>query len=100
MLLATFREPERVDVIVTTDGLVIGTAFYQFRAIKDFALVYEPPVKNLYITFQSAWRPLLTIPLEDTDPNLVRDAMLPFLREDLQRTGETLTDVLQRVYKL
>ncbi|OGL66891.1 hypothetical protein A2856_00075 [Candidatus Uhrbacteria bacterium RIFCSPHIGHO2_01_FULL_63_20] len=101
ILLSTFKEPDRIAVILTTNGLVLGEAFYEYRNLKDFAIVYEPPtVKNLYIDFASKWRPLLTIPLEDTDPNRVREAMLPYLKEDLERTGETLTDVLQRVYKL
>ncbi|TAK03993.1 hypothetical protein EPO34_02430 [Patescibacteria group bacterium] len=100
-LLSTFRDPARIGVVLTTNGVVIGGTFHEYKVMKSFALVYEPPeVKNLYLDFQSSLRPLITIPLEDTDPNLVREALLPFLKENLDRTEETLTDVLQRVYKL
>ena len=101
VLLSTFRDPARIGVVVTTNGVVVGDTFYEYKAMKSFAIVYEPPeVKNLYLDFQSSLRPLITIPLEDTDPNRVREALLPFLKENLDRTEETLTDVLQRVYKL
>jgi hypothetical protein len=100
-LVSTFREPERVDVTLTDGGVVLGTTFYEYRDIKDFSLVYEPPaVKNLYLEFVSPWRPLLTIPLEETDPNVLRETLLPYCKEDLERTRETLTDAMRRVYKL
>jgi hypothetical protein len=100
-LVSTFREPERVDVAITDAGIVLGDTFYEYRDIRDFAIVYDPPeVKNLYLEFVSPLRPLLTIPLEETDPNAVREAMLPYCKEDLERTRETLTDALRRRYKL
>jgi len=100
-LVSTFREPERVDVTVTDGGVVLGPSFYPYRDIKAFSLVYDPPeVKNLYLDFVSGWQPLLTIPLEETDPNALREAILPYCREDLDRSRETLTDALRRRYKL
>lgn len=100
-LVSDFRHPDRVTVAVTSTGIVVGEAYYDFRSINDFAFVYEPPeVKLLYVTFKQAWNPMLAIPLEDTDPNAVRKELLPFCLENLDRTSETLTDVLRRVYKL
>jgi hypothetical protein len=43
---------------------------------------------------------LLAIPLEDTDPNIVRECLLPFCPENLDRTQEPLTDRLKKRYKL
>jgi len=100
-LISDFKHPDRVTVAVTSTGIVVGETYYDFRAINDFALVYEPPeVKILYVTFRQAWNPMLAIPLEDTDPNVVRKELLPFCLENLDRTSETLTEVLRRVYKL
>jgi len=100
-LVNTFQEPERVDVVVTTTGVIVGGMYYQYRSIKDFALVYDPPrVKTLYLAFQSAWQPMVAIPLEDTDPNEVREALLPYCVENLERSDERLTDMLRRMYKL
>ena len=100
-LIGTFQEPSRVDVIITTTGIVIGGMYYEYRNIKDFSLVYDPPkVKLLYVSFRSAWQPMVAVPLENVDPNAVRDALLPFCAENLSRSEERLTDMLRRMYKL
>jgi hypothetical protein len=100
-LISDFKEPDRVTVAVTSAGLVVGDSFYDFRSVRDFSIVYEPPeVKLLYVTFRQIWQPMLAIPLEETDPNAVRETLLPFCLENLDRTSETLTEVLRRVYKL
>ena len=71
------------------------------KDIKEFALLYEPPiVKTLYVDFNSFWRPMVSIQLEDVDPNLVRESLLPYAYENLEREDETLTDMLRRMYKL
>lgn len=100
-LATSFSEPTRVEVIFTTLGMVVGSRFYEYRAIKDFSLAYNPPlVKNLYVTFTSPLTPFLSIPLEDTDPNEIREHLMAYCQENLDRTEESLTDRLQRMYKL
>jgi hypothetical protein len=100
-LLSTFLPPDRVPVMISNTGVVVNDMYYDFEAIRDFSLAYNPPdVKYLYFDFHSPWQPLLSIPLEDVDPNLVRESLLPFCSENLDRTSETLTDVLRRMYKL
>jgi len=100
-LLSSFVPPDRVPVVITNTGVVVSDMYYDFQAIRDFSIAYDPPhVKNLYFEFHSAWQPLLTVPLEDIDPNEVRDLLLPYCLENLQRVEENLTDVLRRLYKL
>ena len=99
--LSLFVPPGRVPVIITNTGLVVDDTYYDFEAVKDFSIAYEPPdVKNLYLKFRSSWQPLLTVPLEDIDPNHVREILLPFCLENLERTEESLTDSVRRLYKL
>ncbi|PJE76823.1 hypothetical protein COV05_02550 [Candidatus Uhrbacteria bacterium CG10_big_fil_rev_8_21_14_0_10_48_16] len=100
-LLSTFMPPERVQVIITNTGVVVSDMYYDFESIRDFAIVYEPPeIKHLYFEFHSPWHPLLMVPLEDMDPNQVRELLLPFCVENMERVEETLTDAVRRVYKL
>jgi hypothetical protein len=100
-LLSTFTKPDRVPVIITNTGVVVSDMYYDFDAIRDFSIAYDPPhVKNLYFEFHSALHPLLTVPLEDKDPNEVRELLLPFCLENLSRVEESLTDVVRRMYKL
>ncbi len=101
MLIDGLRHPDRIDIHITDAGVVVGDKYYSFNMIKDFSIIYEPPeVKLLYIDFNNVWQPLLVVPLEDVDPNAVRDSLLPYAFENLQREEETLTDTLRRLYKL
>lgn len=101
MLLNGMRHPKREQVHITDMGIVVGDSFYDYKIIKEFALVYEPPmVKNLYIDFNSVLRPMVSIQLEDVDPNLVRESLLPYVFENLEREDEALTDMLRRLYKM
>ncbi len=101
ILVSSFKEPDEIDIILTTTGLVVGNVFYDFRSMKNFSIAYEPPdVKNLYIDFSSIMQPLLSVPLADMDPNAVRELFLKVCPEDLERSEETLTDMVRRLYKL
>jgi len=100
-LLSDLKRPKRIPVHITSKGLVFGQDFYSFDTIRDFSLTYDPPVlNNLYVSFHGRFQPILSVALEDLNPNEVRALLLPFIFENLEREGESLTDVLRRVYKL
>lgn len=101
MLITMFSKPEKIPVVITTTGIVVGDMYYDYQSIRDFSIAYDPPeVKLLYIEFYSFSQPMLSISLEDMDPNLVRESLLPFCLENLNRTKEGLTELLRRLYKL
>ena len=100
-LVSTFRDPERIEIVVTTTGVIVGNTFYEYKTVKDFSLVYRPPeTKILYMALDSLLHPILSVPLENTDPNAVRECLLPYCLENLSRTEEGLTDTFRRLYKL
>ncbi|HBD05443.1 TPA: hypothetical protein DCZ32_03215 [Candidatus Uhrbacteria bacterium] len=99
--ISSFKNPERVDVSITTTGVVIGGDFYQYKELRDFSIVYEPPeIKLLYVDFKSNLHPTVSIPLEEIDPNKAREALLPYVIENLERDKESLTDMMSRLYKI
>ncbi|MBU0646558.1 hypothetical protein KJ611_03780 [Patescibacteria group bacterium] len=101
ILISSFTEPNAIEVFITTMGVVVGDSFYEYKDIKDFAVIYEPPEVNLlYLNFKSPWQPVMAIPLKELDPNTVREILLNYLAEDLEQEEERLTDVLRRLYKL
>ncbi|PIX62463.1 hypothetical protein CO057_01875 [Candidatus Uhrbacteria bacterium CG_4_9_14_0_2_um_filter_41_50] len=101
LLINNLKHPDRLHVHVTDAGIVVGHHFYDFKDIKDFSIIYEPPeIKILYVDFNSVLEPLLVLPLDDVDPNEVREALLPYTFENLDREEETLTDMVRRMYKL
>jgi len=101
ILISGFRDPGQIDVIITSTGIVIGEGFHEYKAVRDFSIVYEPPeTKFLYFEFHSPFEPTVAVPLEDVDPNVVREVLLPYCLENLDRREERLTEVVQRLYKL
>lgn len=100
-LMRDVRKPARVPVYITTGGIVFGNDYYPYENIRDFAIIYNPPdVKVLYVTFHGLMDPVLSVPLEDMNPNEVRQALLPYCFENLNREQEYLTDLISRLYKL
>ena len=100
-ILMIFKKPDRLAVVLTNTGMLVGEAYYAYSSMRDFSLLYEPPqIKTLYIDFYSPWRPMLSLPIEETDPNIIREILLNFCEENLHRNEETLTDILRRLYKL
>ena len=101
ILIQDLKKPARLAAHITSKGLVFGDDYYPFEEIRDFSLTYDPPdINTLYVTFHSRIQPMLSIGLEDLNPNNVRRTLLPFVFENLEREGESLTDVLRRVYKI
>ncbi len=101
MLISTFKEPERIPVVITNTGILVDDTYYDYDAVRDFSIAFDPPhVSILYLDFHSPWHPLLSVPLEDMDPNDVRELLLPFCAENLKRSEEQLTDTARRMYKL
>jgi hypothetical protein len=95
------RKPELVDIFITNTGVLIGNTFTHYRDFKDFAIVYQPPeVKKLYLETRGALKPRFTIPLEDINPLAVREILLDYLDEDLEREEEASSEVLTRLFKL
>ncbi len=100
-IMRDLKKPERIAVFLTTAGVAFGNEFYRYQDIRDFSISYDPPtVKSLYITFHGRVQPMLSIDLDEMNPNEVRRTLLPYVYENLEREGESLTDVLRRVYKL
>lgn len=100
-LILNQRKPRMITFSITEDGLEVHETFYSYKDIKKFWIIYEPPeVKKLYFDFQSGARPILSIPLESQNPLKVRDILIKYVKEDLERDEELLSDALLRSLKL
>ena len=100
MILMGINEPRNVKLEIDPTGLRLGTKKYSFNQFKDFSIIYQPPeVNTLYIEFRMPLRERLSIPMGDLDPNIVRNYLLNFIEEDLDRDEESLSDILSRTLK-
>ena len=95
------KEPQEIKAEISDDGVKIGERLYDFKEIKKFWLIYEPPeVKNLYLDFDSFFRPTLVIPLLNENPLAVRDFLKEYVTEDLEKESESTSAALARVLKI
>ncbi len=101
LFLKTSEEANNIEFTIYEAGIKVGEKFYEYKELKNFYLIYEPPeVKSLYLDFQSSLRPRLQIPLEDKNPVKVREILLDYLNEDLDKENEPISDGLGRILKL
>ena len=102
IILHDGHEPIPVNISLTEEGVIIGRRFYDYDELKNFAVVYKPNqgVKNLYFEFKNSLRPRLSIPLADMNPLPIRQNLLEYLAEDLERTDQPLSETLAKLFKL
>lgn len=101
MYLVTIAQPSRVRASITETGIIVGTAFYPYREMRHFWIVYDPPgVQKLYLDAGGLIRPRIVLELEEVNPNAVRKAIGRFVPEDLTQDGEPLADILGRLLKI
>jgi len=99
--LSALREPQQLSFVMTDLGIGIGGQFFQFKELKEFWILYEPPeVKNLYFEFKQAIRPHLVVPLDEINPLEVRDILVSYVDENLEDHDEPLTDLFGRLFKI
>ena len=102
IILHDSREPDLVKINITDEGIIVGRKFYDYDEIKNFSIVYKPKqnVKNLYFEFKNAIRQRLSIPLININPLTIRETLLKYLPEDLDRTDQPLSEGLAKMFKL
>ncbi len=101
VVLYDMREAEEIEFAITSAGIKFGEKIYPFDEFGRFWIVYNPPeVKKLYLEFTSVVRPRLVIPLNNEDPNKIRETLLNYVHEDLEEKDEPVTDYLGRVLKI
>jgi hypothetical protein len=102
VILNDGQEPEKIKIIINDEGVTVGKTFYDFDEFKNFSIIYKPRlgVKNLYFEFNSAIKHRLSIALDDMNPLLIRDHLLKYVSEDLERTNRPVSEELSKMLKL
>ena len=96
------KEGELVPFSITDEGILIGRKFIDYDELKDFSIVYKPHqgVKNLYFRNKNTFKPRISISLAEQDPLKIRNVLIKFLDEDLDRTDQPLSEGLAKLLKL
>jgi len=91
----------KISFAITEDGLVIQNKLVEYKELENFYIIYYPPgIKNLYFQRKNHFKPPITIPLEDQNPVRIRETLLNFLAEDLDKEEEPVSDGISRALKL
>jgi len=102
LIINDARTPQTILISLTTEGIIVGNRFYDYDEIKNFSIVYKPArnLKQLYFDFKSFAKHRLSIALHDTNPLFLRDHLIKYLPEDLDRTDEPTSEIITRLLKL
>ncbi|MBU1783082.1 MAG: hypothetical protein ABIJ83_04570 [Patescibacteria group bacterium] len=102
VILHDGQDPSWLTFVITEDGIIVGKKFYDYDEIKDFSIVYKPQqgLKNIYFNFKNVVKPRLSVSLENMNPLPIRESLLKYLIEDLERTGQSISEVFAKLFKL
>ena len=103
MIINDGQEPVMVEFKIGPEGINIGKRFYDYDQLLHFSIIYKPSVevKHLYLEFKNSFtHPRLSIHLYDQDPITVRNYLLRYLDEDLERLDPPLSEQLTKLLKL
>lgn len=93
--------PRPVTVKIGQDGILVDRKLYPYKELKSFWLIYEPPtIKYLYFDFKNRLKKHLPVPLEDINPLQVRESLLNYLEEDLEKEEEGFSETLSRFLRI
>lgn len=99
VFLKTYSTPRDLMFQITEDGILLGRQFIPYERINSFYFVYKPPVKKLYFDLKSV-APDLSIELNDMNPLVIREVLLEYLDEDLDKETQSFDDQLDTLLKL
>jgi hypothetical protein len=100
VFLKTYSFNRNLKFRIFESGIMLGNEFFEYKDIKAFYLIYDPPfTKKLYLTVKS-FGPDMSVPLDNINPLSLREALLDYLAEDLEKENETLEDQLDTFLKL
>jgi len=89
------KEPRLLIFKISGKGITIDDKIYSFDELKSFWIFYEPPeTKELSVRSKKWLMPLIKIPIDKQDPNLIRSALIKFIPE--QKQEQSLIDIIAR----
>lgn len=98
IILSGARKPRKVLFSFTGRGLQIEKRLFPYENLRSFWIHYEPPHKKiLTIEPKKFFMPVITVPLGDINPNIVREHLLKFLKEE--RAEESFIQTIIRLLR-
>lgn len=95
----TRKEPENLKVAVTKKGIKINEKLYTFESdLGSFWVLYNPPdLKTINFARQQRFLPEISIQLERQNPLKIREFLLDYLSEDVEKEEHMADRVSRRL---
>jgi len=101
LVFQQFQAPRSIPVVLGEDGIIIDRRFYPYKTLKSFSIIYEPPQsKYLFLDFQSGVKGSMSVPLEDMNPLTVREVLLNYIEENLERDSESFHETFEKMIRM
>jgi|SRR3989344_7197266 len=81
IIMFSFRRPNLVDFELNRSGVVIEKNLFPYASLDSFWVEENDARKKILIKSKKIMMPLIVIPLEENDPNAVRDFLKQFISE-------------------
>jgi len=100
LFLKNYSLPKNVNFKIARKGIAVGNQFFSYDKIRNFYIIYEPPViKKLYFV-PKGFSPAISIPLFDKNPIEIRKKLLEYLEEDFKKEHQSFDDQIETILKL
>ncbi len=88
IFIYALKEPRVINFKIDGKGIAIAQKLYSYSDLESFWIFYEPPqIKELSIKSKKWLMPFLKIHLADQNPLPIRQALIKFIPEELQKSG-------------
>lgn len=92
---------KKVQVGVTNPGMLVGNENFPWRNFRSFFIIYNPPYVNRLYLEKRDKKGYVGLELNDElDPYELREIMLNFLPENIDKDDEELIDMVRRIFKI
>ena len=99
ILLNHFRDPQDVEVSIAEKGLQVDNKFYGYEGLKNFWIVNDDDVKELYFSTSNVLMPQLKVAVSAGDVEEVRGILKKKVKEDANG-DEPVSELWGRVLKI
>jgi hypothetical protein len=82
LTLQSSREPEIREFTVNQRGVKIDNILYPYSTLKSFWVENNPHEQKILLQSERALMPYIVIPIENIDPENIRDYMIKFVPEE------------------
>lgn len=82
LVLQSSRDPEIHEFVVSRKGVKANNILYPYSSLHSFWVENNPHEQKILLQSEKSWMPYIVIPIEDVDPEEIRDFMIQYLPEE------------------